>query len=222
MRNLLKNNNNFKDVYSSLPNSLYYEKNMLGHLINNPDDYRGSLNTLPYDLKNLLVSAFQSYLFNKMVSLRVKKGISLFKPVMGDTVSILEDDNGNITQTKYIYGGRQGVYDKHLDKALKLNRATIVVPIIGFNTNLDDFPLMKSFFEEIIKQETIDKNIFQSELLTQLDFKGSFRAITVKPMGLKIIELNEDDLFYGKTKLKIEFSLLRGSYATMMLRELMK
>lgn len=222
IRSILKNNDDLEKAYNSFPNGLYYERVMIKHLIDNPNDYEGCFDLLPLDLKNLLISAFQSYIFNKMFSLRAKKGISLSKPVKGDTISILDDDNGHITQTKYIYGDLQGRYDNFLEKAMKLNRAVIVIPIVGYATDLNDFPLMKSLFEEIIKQDGIDINIFESPLLYQFEYKGSFRAMITKPIGLKILELTEDELFPGGKKLKIEFSLVKGAYATMFLRELMK
>ena len=153
-----------------------------------------------------------------MISLRVKKGNPLFEPIKGDVIAILEDDNGHITKIKYIYGG---LYDKYLEKAIKANRAVMVVPIIGYNTNLDDFPLMKGLFREIIELEGIDDALFKSKLMRQNEFKGAFRAMTVKPTGLKIIELKDDDLFPDKKKLKLEFSLPKGSYATLLLRELL-
>jgi tRNA(Glu) U13 pseudouridine synthase TruD len=114
------------------------------------------------------------------------------------------------------------MYDKYLDKAIKLNRAVIVIPIIGYNTNLNDFPLIKSIFEDIVQQEGINPNIFRNELLYQFEFKGAFRAMTTKPIGLRFIELEEDELFPGNKKLKFEFSLNKGSYATMVIRELIK
>jgi tRNA(Glu) U13 pseudouridine synthase TruD len=157
-----------------------------------------------------------------MISIRIKKGFSLLKPIKGDVISILDEENGHITQIKYIYGTLNGMYDKSLDKAIKLNRAVIVIPIIGYNTNLDDFPLIKSIFEDIVQQEGINTNIFRSELLYQFEFKGAFRAMTTKPIGLKFIELADDDLFPGNKKLKFEFSLNKGSYATMVIRELLK
>jgi tRNA(Glu) U13 pseudouridine synthase TruD len=43
-----------------------------------------------------------------------------------------------------------------------------------------------------------------------------------KPMGLNLLEYGNDDEFKKKKKLKLEFSLKKGSYATMLLRELMK
>jgi tRNA pseudouridine13 synthase len=56
----------------------------------------------------------------------------------------------------------------------------------------------------------------------ETEFKGSIRALTVKPTLLKILEFKDDDLNPGKYKIKIEFSLQKGSYATMLIRELMK
>ena len=219
VRRELKINGNLKKAYDNFPKSLNYERNMIHHLIEKPGDYHGSINTLPSDLKRLLISAFQSFLFNKMLSLRVEKGFPLFRPLEGDVISILDDYNGNLTKVKHIYGKS---YDVSLKKALELNRAAIVIPIIGYNTNLDEFPLMKSLVEEILKQEKIDRNIFNSELIKESEFKGSIRAMIAKPIMLKILELKDDDLYPGKKKVKLEFSLLRGSYATMLIRELIK
>jgi len=210
---------NLEKAYKDFPNRLNYEKNMIHHLIENLEDYEGSINTLPSDLKKLLISSFQSYLFNKMLSKRVEKGFSLFEPMKGDVISILDDYNGNITQVKYIYGN---IYDSYLKNALKLNRATIVFPIIGTNTKLDEFPAVKLLFEEIIKEEKINKLIFSNKLVNEQEFKGSIRAIIVKPTALKVLELADDDLNLGKKKIKFEFSLQKGTYATMLIRELIK
>ena len=218
-RGEFKKTGNLEKALNDFPKRLNYEKKMIAHLIENPEDYEGSINTLSSDLKNLLINSFQSYLFNKMLSKRVEKGISLFKPIKGDVISILDDDNGNVTQVKYIYGD---YYDKYLNKALNLKRAAIIIPLVGTNTNLDDFPFMKSLFEEILKQENVDKDIFKNNLIDEQRFKGSIRPMVVKPTALKILELDDDDLNPGKKKIKFEFSLQKGSYATMLIREFIK
>jgi len=210
---------NLEKALKEFPKSLNYERKMIQHLKKDPGDYEGTINTLSFDLKNLLISSFQSYLFNKMLSKRAERGISLFEPVKGDVISILDDYNGNITQVKYIYGDN---LDNYLKKAIKLNRATIVIPLIGSNTNLDDFPFIKLLFEEIVEQENINKDIFNKSLNYGEEFKGSIRAMNVKPTGLKILELTDDDRNPGKKKVKFEFSLQKGSYATMLLREFIK
>jgi tRNA pseudouridine13 synthase len=218
-RNFLKRERNFKEALKAFPKGLYYERKMIEFLIDNPGDYRGAIYTLFDDLRRLLISSFQSYIFNKMLSLRVRKGLPLFKPISGDVISILDDFNGNISSVTYIYGGS---YDRYLEEALELNRASIVIPIIGKLTNLDDFPLMGSIYREIAKEEKISDSIFKSELVDEKKFKGSIRAMTVKPWDLDIIELNEDNLNRERKKIKIEFSLQKGSYATMLIREIIK
>jgi tRNA(Glu) U13 pseudouridine synthase TruD len=109
-----------------------------------------------------------------------------------------------------------------LDKAIELNRASITIPIIGYTTNLDDFPLMKSIYYEVAESENFDKNIFRNKDSNKEEFKGSIRAMTIKPSGLKLIELAEDEINSQKKKLKIEFSLQKGCYATILIRELIK
>jgi len=219
VRREFNNDGNLEKAYNNFPKSLKYEKNMIHHLIENQDDYSGSLNTLPSSLKRLLVSAFQSFLFNKMLTLRVMKGFSLFKPIKGDKISILDDYNGDVTRALYIYGDK---YDETIDKALDLNRAVIVFPIIGYNTNFDEFPLANKWLKEIFKQLGLNKKFFSSEFLNEPEFKGSMRAITSKPIGLKLLKIYDDELYPGRKKAKLEFSLLKGRYATMLIRELIK
>lgn len=219
VRRELKTTGNLVKALKQFPDSLNYEKKMIHYLIENPEDYEGSINTLSSNLKKLLISSFQSYLFNKVLSKRVEEGISLFEPIKGDVISILDDFNGNITLVKYIYGSN---YDKSLDKALKLNRAAIIVPIIGTNTNLDEFPFMKLLYKKIMKEENFDKDLFNNSFNNEQEFKGSIRPMIIKPTSLKLLDFNDDELNPGKKKIKLEFSLQKGSYATMLIREFIK
>ncbi len=219
VRKDLEKDKNFENAYMNFPHSLFYERKMIKYLIENPGDYEGCISTLSFGLKRLLISSFQSYLFNKMSSLRYQKGFSLFEPLKGDVISILDDDNGIVTQVNYIYGGD---YDDYLKQALNLNRASIIAPIIGYDTDMNKFPLMKTFYDVIIEQENINQNIFKQKLLETFEFKGSTRAMMIKPINLKLIEFTEDDFYQNKKKVKIEFSIQKGSYATMLLREIIK
>lgn len=219
VRESLRNSGDFKEAYNAFPKSLNYERTLIKYFIRHPEDYKGALGELPQYLIKIIISSFQSFLFNKMLSLRFNMGYSLFEPVAGDVISILDDSNGQITQTKYIYGNR---YDSFLEEAIRLNHASIVIPLIGYDTNLDDFPLAKSLLLTILSQEKIDLNIFENELLTKHEFKGSFRSILVKPDALRLIDVENDEVFPNQYKIKIEFSLPKGSYATMLLREVIK
>lgn len=222
VRQTLKETGDLERAIQEFPKSLRYERIMIDHLIKHPGDYRGAMITLPRDLINLVISAYQSYLFNKCVSFRAKKGFSLHTPVNGDVIALLEEERGPITRVKHVYGAHEGFFDKYLEEAIKLEKAVIVAPIIGHDTDLDEFPLVKSLSKELMEDEGISIEMFKNSDFNQHDFSGSFRAIATKPIGLKILELNNDEVFKCKKKLKIEFSLIKGSYATMLLRELIK
>ena len=209
----------YEKVFDKIPPSLNYERMLIKSLIYKPKDYKNAVKILPLYLLKLLINSFQSYIFNKLITLRVKKGYSLFKPESGDVIGILDDENGHLTKVNYVFGG---LYDRYLEEALSLDRARIVIPLIGYDTNIEKFPLINELLTELLIEENIDSSIFKNQLLVDYDFKGAYRSLTAKPTGLKLLEFGSDNEFKGKNKLKLEFSLKRGSYATMLLRELMK
>ncbi|TXT59300.1 MAG: putative tRNA pseudouridine synthase D [Promethearchaeota archaeon] len=219
VRHLIYDEQNFSEVLNIFPKSLSYEWDMLDYFNQHPMDFKGAVFQLPKKLITLLINAFQSYLFNRMISLRVSENYPLAKPVKGDNICILDDLNGQPTNVNYIYGS---LYDEYLEEALEMGRAAIVAPIVGYDTDLNNYPLMQKFFTQILEEESIDPSIFQSEWLKEFEFKGSFRPIVIRPVGLDMLELEDDEVNQGKKKVKIEFSLLKGSYATMLLREIMK
>jgi tRNA pseudouridine13 synthase len=219
VRGLIYEEGNVRHTLNIFPRSMSYEWNVLEYLSNHPNDFKNAMFQIPTNLMTLLINAFQSYIFNKMISLRVKSGYIVNEPFPGDVINILDEVNGQPTNINYIYGGD---YDTHLEEAIEMGRATIVAPIVGYDTDLNDYPLMEKFFTRILESEDINPKIFQSDWLREFDFKGSFRPITIKPVGLEMLELSNDDLKKGRKKIKIEFSLLKGSYATMLLREIMK
>ena len=219
LRRKLRKTGDFENLYEKFPNSLNYEKILIKSIISSPEDYEKAIKKLPRYLIKLLISSFQSYLFNKMITLRVKKGYSLFSPEKGDVISILDDEGGHLTKVKYIFGG---AYDDFLKEAITLNRARIVIPLIGYDTKLEEFPFMAQLLREVLSIEDISHKVFQNPMLVDYDFKGSYRAMIVKPIGLKLLEYEADNALKRKNKLKLEFSLKRGSYATMLLREVMK
>ena len=86
-----------RDLKGSLelfPKSSYYERVMILHLIDNPGDYRGAFRRLPLNLQKLMVHAYQSYLFNKVLDAAVKKKIGnrmLEIPLFGFGMNIPKD-----------------------------------------------------------------------------------------------------------------------------------
>jgi tRNA pseudouridine13 synthase len=68
------------------PKRLGYERTMLDHLAKNHSDYVGAIRRLPKRLGRLLVQAYQSYLFNRILSTITETGLEIgnsFLPLIG-------------------------------------------------------------------------------------------------------------------------------------------
>jgi tRNA pseudouridine13 synthase len=67
----------FTEAFRNFPFQLQQERMMLSHLAKHSRDFVGAFRRLPTKLCQLFVQAYQSYLFNKFVSERIQRGISL-------------------------------------------------------------------------------------------------------------------------------------------------
>lgn len=57
-----------------IPEKFQYEKTLLYHLTKNPGDYKGAIKRLPEGLQTLFIHAYQSWVFNRVLSQLVEEG----------------------------------------------------------------------------------------------------------------------------------------------------
>lgn len=57
-----------EDAAEKFPKQYRYEKALLYHLTKNPDDYKGAIKRLPEGLQQLFVHAYQSWVYNRVLS----------------------------------------------------------------------------------------------------------------------------------------------------------
>ncbi|MCK4973372.1 MAG: tRNA pseudouridine(13) synthase TruD, partial [Candidatus Heimdallarchaeota archaeon] len=96
----------------------------------------------------------------------------------------------------------------------------IYAPIIGRKTVLSGD--VKNIYEEILNEEEIEMNLFQNQIVQKIGGQGTFRTISLLPNNLQIENVQEDEINSTKTKAEISFKIPKGSYATELLREIMK
>ncbi len=92
----------YKEALKNFPKRLNYERTMLQHLSQVPNDYAGALRKLPKKLRWMLVHAYQSYLYNKILSGMVEKGLSIQDqqiPLFGYDSMFSEGEQGEIEKT---------------------------------------------------------------------------------------------------------------------------
>ncbi len=96
------------------------------------------------------------------------------------------------------------------------------IKIFGHETKLLKSSEADLIISHILEAKRIKSESFQIAEIKDISSKGGEREFLLKPKDLKILEVSEDEFNEGKLKAKISFSLPPGSYATIVLAEIMK
>ncbi len=94
--------------------------------------------------------------------------------------------------------------------------------IFGHETKLSKSNDADKIILHILETEKILPENFQIKEIPDISSKGGEREFLLKPKEIKILEISEDEFNAGKLKAKISFALPAGSYATIILKEIMK
>ena len=215
LREELHLSHNFSKALQSYPDILNFEKIMLNRLVVAPDDFVGALQELPKNLLLMFVNAYQSFLFNKILSERIRTCIPLNQAVIGDIISPVRKDNIN---NHYIRVNESNI--KKVNRQIIKNKAVVTGLLLGYDS-LFSKGEMGEIEQKIIEQEKIDYRDFIIPKIPFLSSKGSRRPI----LGMlnKIDwKLHKDTLQTDKKAVTLKFELQKGCYATSLLREFMK
>ena len=183
-----------------------YEKMMLRELIKDSrkgdltdKSYKNALHALPKPLQRMFVHAYQSYLFNEAVSNRVDMGIN--KYIEGD---IIIDNEEHI------------VYDKSPEEYQELIdnfEANPTCPLYGTKVPYAG-GIVGEMEENVLKGYNLEKSDFEVPKMPRLGSHGLRRSMRFQVWDASATPTDEGVL--------CEFSINKGSYATAVLREIMK
>ncbi|MGD0451049.1 MAG: tRNA pseudouridine(13) synthase TruD [Candidatus Bathyarchaeia archaeon] len=216
-RQQLQESGNFREALENFPKQLRFEKIMLSHLADNPNDFVGAFKRLPLKLQELFVQAHQSYLFNRFLSERIKQSYFLNKAEIGDYVVGVERSGLPVTKIAKMVTS-ETVTD--INEQLKSGKMRVALPIVGIKQKLSQ-GVMGEIEKQVLEQEEINLENSKVNELSRVACRGGLRtAITlVKNFEAKNVSAIEKD---GGCQVELSFMLLRGSYATVLLREIMK
>ncbi|MDG6219609.1 MAG: tRNA pseudouridine(13) synthase TruD, partial [Candidatus Thermoplasmatota archaeon] len=214
-RKKLRKTKDFKEGFHHFPRRLRFEKILMQHLTNHPEDYAGALQQLPKNLLTMLVYAHQSYLFNRMLSNRISSGLSLTEAVEGDIILPVMQEGVVIDPIP--------VTTMNLNKVnqqIKKGKAVVSCIIPGSETTFADGE-MGEIQQKVIEDEKVDIRDFIIPEIPVASSYGTHRPILANMNNLTV-SINQDEFHQGKQKISLSFSLFKGSYATSFLREIMK
>jgi tRNA pseudouridine13 synthase len=217
-RSELLSTQDFRKALQDFPRQLRYERYMLSHLSAEPKDFVGAFERLPQKLQELFVQAYQSYLFNLFLSERLKRGFSLNRAEPGDFVVSLDRSGLPIARTGKIVNAESLAQNNALVEAGKIR---IALPLIGMKQNPSE-GVMGEIEREILERERVEPKEFRVGTRKIMSGKGELRAIVSPVKEFRVQSVVSKESISKRLEVGLSFMLLRGSYATMLLRELMK
>ena len=208
---------NFKQALENFPKQLRFERLMIYHLVDNPDDFIGAFQRLPIKLQELFVQAHQSFLFNRFLSERVKHGYSLGKAEVGDYA--VPVDRSGLPVTKMAKRVTLETLTG-INEQVKTGKMRVALPIVGVKQKLSQGAIGE-IEKEVLEQEKINLDNLQLNELSRIGGKGGLRTAITPIKDFKIQNISENTDGRG-CQVLLSFMLLRGCYATVLLREVMK
>jgi tRNA pseudouridine13 synthase len=186
LRKHLSDKSNYSKLLDEIPFQMDLERIVVNQMIQD-DDPKKAIRALPLAIRRFYLQAYQSFLFNKTLSMAFIDGEDLFLPQQGD---VCYDKNGIIGKFSNETGQR------------------LSIPFVGYS-----YYKKTRFHYQISKilesEEVSPKDFFLKEM-QEISSEGGFRNSSIKCDDIDI------------TNDWIRFTLSRGSYATIVMREVMK
>jgi tRNA pseudouridine13 synthase len=214
----LQSTRDFKHALQNFPKQLRFERLMLSHLVENPTDFVGAFTRLPIKLQALFVQAYQSYLFNRFLSERIKSGFSLSKAEVGDYVVNVERSGLPMVNVAKV---ASAVTVTENNQLIKAGRMRVALPLIGIKQKPSQ-GAMGQIERRILEEEGVRIENFRVNEISKTSGRGGLRAVLTPVQGFKLHGISAFAPDQNESQADLSFMLLRGSYATVLLREIMK
>ncbi len=195
IREKFKDAKNYGNVIKTIPKGMDLERNILRSLANGRD-YIAALRSIPINIRRLFVHAYQAFIFNKCLSNMIRDGESITNCIKNDFCFKLENQ---LTLGKLM---------KYLN-----DDNTQMVPAMrlpGYSFKSTDGRIERKL-SYMLKEENISPKDFYVKEMQELSVEGGFRQL---PLLVNDFSYSDD--------LLVKFKIPVGSYATILLRELMK
>jgi tRNA pseudouridine13 synthase len=173
-------------------------RNIVAFLANQPRDFRRAIALAPQHLRSLWLAAYQSHLWNQILAALVRQ---ICRPWQIVSQSI---------------GSRDVPFFTDLDDAQRDQLARSVLPLASARLHPDPSPL-KDLYDRVLAAEGIELREIRVKYPRDSFFSKGERPATLQPLDLQHAAA-DDDLYPGRQKLTLRFTLPRGAYATILVK----
>ncbi|WEU39679.1 MAG: tRNA pseudouridine(13) synthase TruD [Candidatus Odinarchaeum yellowstonii] len=195
-------------VNGEVADHLFYEYMIVKYLKKHPGDYKGCFLSLPKNISRLFLHSYQSYIFNLTLSERWSRGLPLNEAVSGDI--IFEGVKG--------YPRYRRVSNSELpeiNRNIKSQRYRVVLPVVGYDSKLPSGEAGECVLK-VLESERVNLEDFHIPEVQNLSSAGDYRGVLAPVYNFKI-------KYYSKKNIAwLSFTLEKGCYATVLIREFLK
>lgn len=175
------------------------EYRILEYLAQHPTDFIGAFRLLDKSIKELFVSAYQSYLWNESIKAYLKQKIQKNLHTIPYAAGIL-------------------LFHKRLSLDFLEEWKLMTIPLLSHKTIPP--PMLRSIINKVLQKEGITLNDLKIKKMTALFFKERQRNLLLFPEELQQEEPQLDELNNRCYKIKLSFTLEKGAYATLIIKRI--
>jgi tRNA pseudouridine13 synthase len=198
-RSLIRDNwGKWPKLVEMLPRTL--ERAIVQYLVEHPGDYHGACNRVDRHLMGLMLVAYQSWLWNEVAA------------------EFLREKVKHIEELGYSRG--KFVYPLSLTPAEEKVVRERDFPVPCHRTEWKDAD-ERARFERLLAREGLTIENFKVDL-EKHTFRAFRRPLLIRPAGLSIGAFEEDPLNPGLQFFRLNFSLPKGSFATILIKAIQR
>ena len=201
-RDKLNQHKNFALAYEEFPRHLHLERDLLSHLRNQPNDFIGAFRTLQRQSLLIFVHAFQSAIFNELLTRRVHED-KLFGLEENALVCEVDEFGFPLEEKTTIITSENKI---ELENKFKEGNVVALDHLIGHETTLTQSE------KNALATHGVTQEMFLLPAIPELGSKGGVKTRVVKINDFKILQ---------KEPVKLQFTLQSGSYATTVIENLL-
>ncbi|MBI1901340.1 MAG: tRNA pseudouridine(13) synthase TruD [Planctomycetia bacterium] len=173
---------------------------IVARLVDRPTDFRGALARIDVDLRGLYLAAFQSFLWNKLLSEFLRSELpaeTLFDVAIGPNVV---------------------AFYRTLPAERREPLLAAILPLPSARQKVPEGPL-KELYDRVVTSAGLAAREIRVKYPRDSFFSRGQRSAICVPMNLQTAAA-DDDLYLDRRKLNVSFDLARGSYATIVVKRL--
>jgi tRNA pseudouridine13 synthase len=178
-----------------------HARSLVDYLVSHPTDFRGAITRMRPELKGMYLSAYQSYLWNRMLA----RWLTLrCRPEQLATVRL-----------------RLGDVPMHraLEAPAFQELANLSLPLPSARAKLEPGDPRADLIQSVLAEDGLELSGMKVKGVRELFFSRGERPALCLPAELAFV-WDEDEKHGGKRKLTLSFELPRGSYATLLVKRI--